>query len=364
MITVKVLDTAEMGAPEKLPGGMLRVPARLTRTGVFPYTQPDGSVMNVLRMPADVFAADSLKSFELAPLTLRHPPGEVNSKNYKTYTVGSVAHVQRDPASPDFVSAVLLIADAEAVAAVNAGIREISSGYFADLEPAPEGAEFKDSVSGATVPYQFVHKNIRGNHVALVEKGRAGPQVRLMMDASDELHPTPTQEKPQMEKLVIDGITVEVPKLALELITKTNEASNAKIAKLTKDAETAIAQVEALKSRAETAEQKLKAASEPAFLAAAVAERMAVEKLAERNGLKIDGLDNHAARCAVIAKIDPKLSTTGRSPEAVSAMLDVLSTVSAAKPVASIVADTKVTDSKDLESNYRSAFFNPTKEVK
>lgn len=360
-ITVKVLDSAELGKPERMENGMLRVPARLTRTGVFPYTQADGTVKNVLREPAEVFAADSLKTFELAPLTLRHPPGEVNARNFKQYAVGSVGMVRADG---DFVSASLLVADADAVAAINGGLREISSGYYADLEPAPVGSFFTD-VNGTQVPYEFTHKNIRGNHVALVKEGRAGPQVRLMMDASEELHPTKTEETKQMEKLTIDGVTIEVSATAREVVTKMNDASNAKIAKLTKDSEVSLAQVEALKSRAEAAEAKLKEVSAPAFLAAAVAERMAIAAVAAKHGLQVDSLDNHAARCAVIAKINPKLVTDGRSADAVIAMFDVLSTVSVESKEVSVIADTAAkltTDSK--AAAHRAAFFNNFNEVK
>jgi len=53
--------------------GALRFDARLTRTGVFAYRMPDGSVRRELRHPDHVFKPDSLKSLALATLTLRHP---------------------------------------------------------------------------------------------------------------------------------------------------------------------------------------------------------------------------------------------------------------------------------------------------
>nr|WP_244186087.1 DUF2213 domain-containing protein [Xenorhabdus ishibashii] len=64
----------------------------------------------------------------------------------------------------------LTVTDQMAIDAIqNGSLKELSCGYF--FEPDFTSGEF----NGAT--YDFVMRNIRGNHVALVKEGRAGPDV-------------------------------------------------------------------------------------------------------------------------------------------------------------------------------------------
>lgn len=97
-------------------------------------------------------------------------------KNVKKYQVGFAFEQARQDG--DKISIPLVVADEGAIDAVEKnGLREVSCGYYADsvLEPGVfEGQA-----------YDFVQKNIRYNHIAIVEKGRAGSEVRIRLDAED-----------------------------------------------------------------------------------------------------------------------------------------------------------------------------------
>lgn len=69
-----------------------------------------------------------------------------------------------------YLDNALVVTDAWAIEQINSGkLKEISCGYFFDPDFTP--GEFNG------VHYDFVMRNIRGNHVALVKEGRAGPDV-------------------------------------------------------------------------------------------------------------------------------------------------------------------------------------------
>ncbi|WP_047680915.1 MULTISPECIES: DUF2213 domain-containing protein [Xenorhabdus] len=69
-----------------------------------------------------------------------------------------------------YLDNALTVTDQMAINAIQDGsLKELSCGYF--FEPDFTSGEFD------SVPYDFVMRNIRGNHVALVKEGRAGPDV-------------------------------------------------------------------------------------------------------------------------------------------------------------------------------------------
>jgi hypothetical protein len=125
----------------------------------------DGNI-RVKRTPEEVFHPDTIASFEGKPVTVQHPNEFVGPLNHNKLSVGTVQNVRRGAGiDDDFLIADLLITAADAIAYVNSELPELSAGYHADYEPQEMG--------------QAVQRNIRGNHVALVERGRAGPRVSI-----------------------------------------------------------------------------------------------------------------------------------------------------------------------------------------
>ncbi len=168
--------------------GNFIVTGAITRTGVYTYkhVDKDGKVFTTeeLRHPDDVYDAKSIASFTQLPLTDEHPlEGRVTPENVKRLSVGNLGDtITRG--DKDYVMADLIIRDATAIAKVRAmdggkPKRELSCGYSAEVTPE------KGMYQGQH--YDHRQRNIRGNHVALVSKGRGGPEVRLLLDAADAI---------------------------------------------------------------------------------------------------------------------------------------------------------------------------------
>lgn len=157
----------------KTPEGyLLCLDVPIARTGFYEYAASEGMSEGVTpdengmilseRPESVVFAVDALASFEGKPVTLDHPPENVTPADWKQYAVGHVSNVRRGTGDEsDKVLADLLITDAAAIEAVESGVREVSCGYDALIEPVGPG-------------HERISK-IQGNHVALVREGRAGP---------------------------------------------------------------------------------------------------------------------------------------------------------------------------------------------
>ena len=181
MEQVRRWDAGSVGEVERTDQGYLRCPATITRTGVFAYQQPGGKVRRELRLPAEVFDAAAMRSFGLAPLTNGHPPVMLSARNTARYQVGSVVEPRQDG---DHVAAYVQITDADAIAEAEAGRRQLSCGYTCDLETCAGVTDGSDGVP-AGLHYDAIQRNIRGNHVALVDKARAGSTVQLRLDGAD-----------------------------------------------------------------------------------------------------------------------------------------------------------------------------------
>lgn len=281
-------------AAERTPQGGLRVPANLTRSGVFNYRNQDGSLRREYRPPAQVFDAASLKSLEDATVTDLHQ-GMVTPANYASLSKGHVRDVKR---AGTFVSGAVLVQDAGAVAAVEAGTRkELSCGYSCDLDPTPGRTD-------AGEEYDAVQTNIRYNHVALlpVGEGRAGREVALRLDgAAYSCHDLGAdlaiaRTEPGQMKIRFDGKEYEAgSKEHLDATDAFYAKAQADLARVTAERDQAIRDRDS--ARADAAD-----ARDPAKLAARVAARAQLEADAKRlwPEVKSDGLTDAQVREAVV----------------------------------------------------------------
>lgn len=170
------IDRGNLAKPVKMSNGWLRIDGRLTRTGVFTYRNDDGTMRRELRLPEEVFKLDAMQSFALVPVTDEHPPGFLDAKNTREYARGSVAGTLRKDG--EFIAGELLVTDADLIKKLEDGVaRELSCGYNCDLDEKP-------GVTADGLRYDAIQRNIRGNHVAVVAKGRAGPEARVRMDGA------------------------------------------------------------------------------------------------------------------------------------------------------------------------------------
>lgn len=165
-------DSIPLGETYFTPEGYLIDNPILTRVGIFEYKNPDGSIRRELRLPEEVFAPESLASYKGKPVILTHEAGMIDSDNVQQEQIGTI--LSDGTQDGDNVRAQIIIHDARKL---DYGLRELSLGYSLDLEETP--GEWQGQ------PYDVIQRNIRVNHLALVEKARAGDSARLNIDGED-----------------------------------------------------------------------------------------------------------------------------------------------------------------------------------
>lgn len=201
-------DIGTTGRAERLPDGRLRAQGRLTRTGVFEYRQADGSVRREYRPDSEVFSDESLKTFEDAIVTEDHPLEMVNSRNARQYQVGQISGAPRRDGN--HVAATIVVNDASVIDKMERGEKvELSCGYECDLIATP-------GISPDGARYDAIQQNIRGNHVALVSVGRAGPTARVRMDSANVAEMVQTMTEDEM-KAALEAATARADALQAKL---------------------------------------------------------------------------------------------------------------------------------------------------
>ena len=144
-----------------------------------------GQIVTVHRPPEEVFSTAALASFEGKPVTNDHPPVLIGPDDVKTYEMGHAQNVRRgDGEWEEYTLADLHIHDRELIDAVQSGNREISGGYECEYVPNGDGT--------------YTQRNIRGNHVAVVERGRAGKRAAIL--DSDKKKAKEPERKGNMNK--------------------------------------------------------------------------------------------------------------------------------------------------------------------
>ena len=183
-IIVNDRTTYKISKREYTDEGFLKVPGYVARTGIQEYLAVelglDGDpnrVVKVMRPADQVFDPASLSTYNGSDVTIEHPSGMVNADNYKNVVAGTV--VSEGYSDGDFVVADLIIKSRDAIQAVESGKVQLSAGYSAVYESAPEGAD-----------YEFIQTDIKINHVALVDRARAGAQARIFDKLTEKIMAT------------------------------------------------------------------------------------------------------------------------------------------------------------------------------
>ena len=211
-------DVAPIDKYELTPEGYLRAWATIARTGVQHYTGADGSIRREYRPEGEVASPESLASFAGKAITLEHPPVLLDSTNTKDYQVGfSGMEVVYDNG---FVRAVMTVTDKDAIEKIMRGdAKEVSAGYRVQYDPTP-------GVTDSGENYDGIQKDISGNHIAVVRRGRAGPQVKLHLDRLDAADPSLfliNEDSSMTAKVNFDGAEFEVSESVALAITKERE---------------------------------------------------------------------------------------------------------------------------------------------
>ena len=171
----------------------LNVP--IARTGTQTYLRselgfeddPTGLV-DVIRSEEEVFSAATIASFEGKPATEDHPPVVVAPDNISAYDCGHVQNVRRGTGEEsDLLIADLYITSLPLIEAIRSGrLREVSCGYDCEYQMDEQG--------------RLYQCGIRGNHVAVVSAGRAGPRVAIKDSAEESKTNTERGNKTMAKK--------------------------------------------------------------------------------------------------------------------------------------------------------------------
>ena len=168
----------------------------IARTGNMDYLEselkPAGSsskMVKVIRSPEEVFSEAAMSSFEGKPLTNEHPPDLITPETYRLYSRGSAENVRKGSGEWEgYLIADLHVQDEELIREVQEGKREISCGYE---------CVWSDNGDGT-----YSQHDIRGNHVAVVTRGRAGKNVAIL-DSNKKIEATRPERKGNMKKITL-----------------------------------------------------------------------------------------------------------------------------------------------------------------
>jgi hypothetical protein len=308
------IDRGTLGDLEETPQGGLAIPAFVTRVGVFEYEQPDGKVIREYRPPEEVFHKDALATLPNATLTNEHPDGHVHPGNFKKHVVG---HVEKDVKQDgDKIAARLIVQDKKTLDDIKKRRRrEVSCGYHCDVDEAP-------GVTSEGERYDRVQRNIRYNHVALVDAGRAGPDVRLRLDSSGN-----ASTEGSMKVEIIDGVEYEIGTpahaKAVQLRADSAKQRDDAFTKLKADHDRQEARAVAAESKLKKLEDRLTVATSAARLDARVQKRARIIARARAvlgSSFKADGLSSMAIAVAAVKKHYPDVRLDGKSKEFIAGL--------------------------------------------
>jgi len=191
--------------------GFLVAPAKINRTGIQVYLARelglDGGdkLVRLYRPAEEVFRQETLDSFENATATDNHPEDDVNSENWHLLAKGEIRDVCPDG---EETAARIIVKDEDQKQKVREGKAELSCGYSFDLDMTP-GRTAKGEA------YDGIQRNIIGNHVAIVDRGRAGFGVRIA-DRQPERTPHMKLQRLTIQPLKI-GDKIAVPGFSFDV---------------------------------------------------------------------------------------------------------------------------------------------------
>lgn len=231
-------DSLSKNIVETTEGYLICKNVPIGRTGTMKYSGAELSLMDapdtvfdVYRDEKEVFDIATLASFEGKPVTDGHPTVDVGPHNYSQYAKGHVQNVRR---KDDKIVADLVITDPILIDKVkNKTMREVSSGY---------NCVYLNNAGRIT------QNEIRGNHVAVVSEGRAGPSVSIQ------------DQKPEFEK----STNVERRKPRMGKTKNPFENMLRLVARAVRDAKTVDEEAEIIEDAAMMLDAEMKRATEDA----------------------------------------------------------------------------------------------------
>ena len=335
---------------ERTTEGFLKGRAIVTCCGVFTYKRADGTLQRELRLPEEVFALATLESLKLKPVTLNHPTELVTPENADMLQVGSLGdnpsctnqEYNGNGEPTDWkkltdglnVAVDMIITKKDAIDAVINGKQGLSMGYTCDIEIAEPGSTW------CGVEYDYIQRNIKYNHCAIVDAGRAGDnaKIELRVDSADAVLEDKLVTKDggtkMLKKINLDGIDYEAEESVIKALNTEKKRADDAVAELSKFKEDSAKELSVMtaerdtqKERADKAEEDLAKAKAEALdstkLDEAVNARIELYKNAEKAGVEVkNDMKDADIKKAVIAKVFPKANLDGKDSAYIDARYD------------------------------------------
>lgn len=297
--------------------GRIRVDGHLTRPGVFEYRNPDGSIRREYRPPEEVFDPKSTESYAHIPVTNGHPQSLLTTKNAREYAVGAVGeNIRKDG---EWIAAPFVVYDDKTITDMELGKVALSVGYSIREDHTP-------GVAPCGTPYHLVQRDIRANHLAIVDIARAGQGAHARMDGISTLIAASAASVTNHQENVMDlaqaltALAAANEKIGTE--KSRADAAEAKVRDLTKRADQAEGDRDTLKSRLEKVEAERKDAADN--LPIKIRERVTLETQAApflEKDTDVSKLTDRGIREAVIKRLD-NADMAGKSDDYVTARYD------------------------------------------
>jgi len=206
----------EISGTSRTADGYLVADAPFARIGIYEYAgremgMPEKTTVKIQRDGDVVFSDASMASFSHKPITLGHPPVNVNRDNWSKFAKGYTGDwVKQDG---KVVRTPMIVKAGDAIDAVEAGTVELSAGYSVEVDMTPGINDEGEAYDGRMVG------DIIGNHIAIVPRGRAGSMCRIG-DAWD-FNDDDSKETPMTTKTItFDGLPLLVTDAAEAAIAK------------------------------------------------------------------------------------------------------------------------------------------------
>lgn len=310
-------DTASFGIAKRTREGFIEDTPVVSRVGIFEYADSSkpGGIRRELRPPEEVFSAAHLESLRGKPITFGHVKGLQNGRTDAVigfdgkpwHAIGSSTSAgQKAPNGTDVLTDCVIY---HTDAIDKYGLREISLGYTLDLDETPGVWEGQ--------PYDAVQRNLRVDHIAVVERGRA-KTARFNLDAAD-ISFAEEPGTPMVQVRLTNGVSYDVvPEVAAELAT---------LGKERQDAATQIQQLTAARdaAQADLVKQRQDMEDNATALRAQLRSRMILEDVAKSKGVDVraDATDR-ALQEAVIRKVrGDSIDLKGKPDAYVQALFDI-----------------------------------------
>lgn len=367
-------DFAPITGCETTEEGYLRVWCRAARTGTQVYTRADGSQVREYRPEEEVGKPESLSTFGMKPATWGHPPVLLDSDNTKKFQIGYSGSQVRY--NDGFVEVAVVVTDKDAIDRIKRkDATEVSAGYKVDYDPTP-------GLTPGGESYDGVQRNIRVNHLAIVPRGRAGPEVRLLMDRMDAadavaidsldlaLQPKP-HASPVMATVKLDGLVIDIPAEAatavqsfardmtrqLQAVTDERDSVKARLDALQEDVETLAYEKETADQQVadlQTRIDSMEASSSESRIDTAEIDRLIAERLdafrhlapAFDDDYKFDGVDTETLYSQAFTNLTGKEAPEGSDNGYIKGVVDGILTARA-DAVAAPEADADEADEEE-----------------